>query len=60
MMTKDQQEHLSVSLQEDIALIYKTVYQLPKGDKRDIVLLMLAILRSNVRKGLGTTERIRT
>ena len=59
-MTKDQQEHLSVSLQEDIALIYKTVYQLPKGDKRDIVLLMLAILRSNVRKGLGTTERIRT
>ncbi len=37
-----------VNLQKDIELIYKTVQKLPPSERRDIILLMLAVLSSRV------------
>ena len=56
MLTNDQQERLSASLQKDIDLIYKAAYHLPDSDGREVLLCMLAILQGKVSKGLGHNQ----
>ncbi len=39
---------MKTNLKQDIELIYKTVQKLPQSERRDIILLMLAILSSKI------------